>query len=467
MKDNTHNSRLGLVITDGVGFRNFVLSDFMHWAAKSYSEVIVFSEIPSKTYLDQNIAENVRIVDLPRYTESRKSYAYRKLKELAHMQRHRTSFGIDNNLNKMRPKGFKPRSIFMKGLYAYSRFSHSEKAIQKFEKKQFDSFKGDAVYEEFKTILTNYQPDHLFFTHQRPGHLAPLAGAAKELDITHSTFIFSWDNLASKGRMMSNFDHYFVWSDLMKSEMLHYYSEVKPDQVHVIGTPQFEPYVLERYQSSKDQFIERFDLNPAKKTICYSCADAGIGGNDPIHIEAVVKYINTHDDLQLLVRTSPAEDGSRFSALMDKYESIKWNIPEWPLAREGHVEEWSQRVPTRKDVTDLRSILEYSDINVNMFSTMSLDFMLFDKPVVNVAFGNEENGLYNDQVFMNYIHLQPLINSNAICVANDSEELHRCLKSSLADPDKNSKDRKEIIDLEISVPLEGTSERIVKKLLSI
>ncbi len=35
------------------------------------------------------------------------------------------------------------------------------------------------------------------------------------------------------------------------------------------------------------------------------------------------------------------------------------------------------------------------DLNINMASKMSLDFMLFDKLVINVAFGNEENDLYN------------------------------------------------------------------------
>jgi hypothetical protein len=318
-----------------------------------------------------------------------------------------------------------------------------------------------------KDLLQEYQTDHLFFTHQRPGHLAPLAGAAKELGIQHSTFIFSWDNLASKGRMMSNFDHYFVWSKLMKKELLHYYSAVKPDEVHVIGTPQFEPYVMDKYARSRAEFFERFDLDPEKKTVCYSCADAGIGGNDSIHIEAVVDYMARREDLQLLVRTSPAEDGSRFSEIMEKYDFIKWNIPEWPLARKGHVEEWSQRVPTVKDVTDLRSILEFSDLNVNMFSTMSLDFMLFDKPVINIAFGNEKNGLYNDQLFMNYVHLQPLIKSKAICVATDKAELHNCLSTILQNPQAHSSDRSDIIDIEICVPLEGTSKRLVDELLNI
>ena len=33
---------------------------------------------------------------------------------------------------------------------------------------------------------------------------------------------------------------------------------------------------------------------------------------------------------------------------------------------------------------------------------MSLDAMFFDKPVINPVFGNEKNGLYNDQKYLNF-----------------------------------------------------------------
>jgi len=40
--------------------------------------------------------------------------------------------------------------------------------------------------------------------------------AAKKSNILNATFIFSWDNLASKGRMAATFDHYLVWSNSMQ-----------------------------------------------------------------------------------------------------------------------------------------------------------------------------------------------------------------------------------------------------------
>jgi hypothetical protein len=39
---------------------------------------------------------------------------------------------------------------------------------------------------------------------------------------------------------------------------------------------------------------------------------------------------------------------------------------------ENHAEAWSQRIPSTEDIKDLRALLQYADLNVNMCSTMSL-----------------------------------------------------------------------------------------------
>ncbi len=42
--------KLGLVITDGVGFRNFILSDFLQFAEKTFDEVVILSCLPKASY---------------------------------------------------------------------------------------------------------------------------------------------------------------------------------------------------------------------------------------------------------------------------------------------------------------------------------------------------------------------------------------------------------------------------------
>lgn len=456
--------KIGVVITDGVGYRNFVMSNFLTEVSKQYDEINIYSGVPTKCYDFSLIPCNVKVFDLNQYKETRKVFFFRKLKEVAHMYLHRASFGINNNLKKGYPTSNSKRGLVIKLVYKITYFFHSEKIIHFYENLQFKSFKKDKTYISYKELLNKHKPDQLFFTHQRPFYLSPFLAAAIELKIKTCAFIFSWDNLASKGRMLGTFDSYLVWSKLMKQEMTFYYPYVDKNKIKIVGTPQFEPYVLDRYTTDKHTFFNKFKLDSNKKIICYSCADAGIGKNDEIHIRAIISFFKNNNNLQLLVRTSPAEDGKRFEKLKNEFPQIIWNFPKWFLARSNHAETWSQRLPSVEDIIDLKAILMYSDINVNMLSTMSLDFMLFNKPVINTVFGNKENGLYNDQIFLNYVHYKYVVDSKAVTIAKDENELHKFLEEALNNPNLREKERKQLIDLEIGAPLNGTSGRIVQTL---
>ena len=95
---------------------------------------------------------------------------------------------------------------------------------------------------------------------------------------------------------------------------------------------------------------------------------------------------------------------------------------------------------------------------------MSMDFMLFDKPVINTVFGNEENGLYNDQRFLNYDHYKYVIESKAVIIAKNEEELFKALDNCINKPFTFQNERKELLSFEIGKLLEGTSKRIVLSL---
>jgi len=469
MDNIKENEVVGIVITDGVGYRNFVLSAFLVELAKKHSKIIIYSGLPKTCYDLELLPDSIEIKELQIFTESRTTWFYRKLKEVAHMYLYRSYYGINNNLTRGYPKKNTKRGILTKIVYKIASKFNSEKSITYYERLQFNSFRNDKITKGYFNLLKEDNPNLLFFTHQRPPYLAPFLDCAKRLNIHSCSFIFSWDNLASKGRMMGNFDSYLVWSNLMKDEMKIFYPNVNETNIKVIGTPQFEPYVLDRYKIDKEIFYKKFELDTSKKIICYSCADAGIGANDSDCHRMDMNFILKNEDLnlQLLVRTSPAEDGKRFEPLKEKFPQIKWNIPKWILTRSNHIESWSQRIPSIEDMIDLKSILKFSDVNVNMCSTMSLDFMLFDKPVINTVFGNENNGLYNDQLFLNYVHFKYVIESKAVTIAKNETELHEQLSECLSHPELRKKYREELIKLEISKSLEGTSERIVHSLLEL
>src|SRR5690606_17439615 len=124
----------------------------------------------------------------------------------------------------------------------------------------------------------------------------------------------------------------------------------------------------------------------------------------------------------------------------------------------------SQRIPALEDVKQLRALLEYSDLNINMLSTMSLDFMLFDKPVINPIFGNLNNGLYDDQRFLGYAHIQHLVNSQSSKIAKDKDQLIQAILDCLNN-DTDSVNRKNFIKQQVGVLLEETNKQLVLSLV--
>jgi hypothetical protein len=458
--------KLGIVITDGVGFRNFIMSDFMKEAGQQFDAITIYSGLPKSAY-EKVSHPSIFIKELDVFKEGYATWFFRKWKEVAHLQRGRAYYGMKDNKKMNYPGNNSPTALLIKLIYFVTYFYSSNRLILFAEKLQFLSFSRNKVTLSYLQLLKEDQPSHIFFTHQRPSFLAPFLYAAIQSKIPVSTFIFSWDNLASKGRMLGTFDYFLVWSHLMKEELLTFYPNVKQENVKVVGTPQFEPYVMPKYATAKETFYTKFSLDTEKKIICFSCADASLGKNDALIIETIAQAIRDNTikiTSKLLVRTSPAEEATRFNVTKEAFPEIIWNNPKWVSVRENHAESWSQRIPSEEDIIDLRAILEYADLNINMCSTMSLDFMLFDKPVINTVFGNPENDLFDDQKYLNYVHYKRVVDSGAVVIAKNGTELIDKINTALDNPKEKTTQRKAMIDLQISEPLEGTSKRIARTL---
>lgn len=456
---------IGIVITDGVGFRNFILTDFIKEAKVNFDNVVLFSCLPESVYDELNL--DCEIIELEVFNEKFKNWFYRKTKEIAHLQLYRkNNFGIQDNFNSNKTKSKSNRDYATRFIMKFTSIFHSEKWILRYNSWQQNSFRNDKITKSYEELLKNNKISSLFFTHQRPPFIAPLIYVAQKLNIKTTAFIFSWDNLASKGRMAGNFDYYLVWSDLMKAELLFFYKSIKENRVKVVGTPQFEPFTYQNVGYDKNSLIAKFNLDNQKPIIFFTCNDSS-SENDPIYLDLLADFIQTKKlikEVTLIVRTSPAEDPDRFKQIAEKYKFIKWNFPDWTIKRDGHQEAWTQRVPSVEDLDDLKSLLNHCDFNINVLSTITLDAFVFDKPVINPVFGNEKNGMFDDQKFLRYKHLSKLVDSNASEIVKDKEEYLIAINKILSDRDDKSKERQEFNKLQIGKPLEGTSKRIATTL---
>lgn len=250
----------------------------------------------------------------------------------------------------------------------------------------------------------------------------------------------------------------------MKTELLKFYVTINKSNIKIVGTPQFEPYTDLRYGYDKETLIENFNLKPNCPIILFTCNDAS-SKNDPLYLRILADFIvkgKLGKEVNLIVRTSPAEEPTRFISIAESYPFIKWNFPNWKIERESFQEDWSQRVPTKKDVDDLKSLLTHCDININVLSTISLDSFIFDKPVINPVFGNKENEYFDDQKYLKYEHIKHLVDSNSSIIVKNKIDFLNAINNLLKFNDSRQKERQAFLKLEISKPIKDTSKRIAE-----
>lgn len=460
--------KLAIVISDGVGYRNFVLTGFIKLAESHFKEVSIMSFLPKKAY-DGFISKS-EVIEVEAINESFPAWFFMKLKEVAHLRQHRKgNIGISINYNRNKPKGWSLRNIAKRLIYAITSICHSEYCINRFNRLQVQTFRNSPVTKGYIKLLKRIEPDFVFFTHQRPPFISPLIYSCDHLGIKTGTFIFSWDNLASKGRMAGDFDAYFVWSELMESELLAFYSEVKPEQIHNVGTSQFYFYSDPNYGLGKEQLRDAFQLEANKPFILFTCNDQN-SRNDVLYVETLARFISENKlpiEVDLIVRLSPVDVSGRFEYLKTKYPFVKWNIPHWVQLRENHSEPWSQRVPTLEDINTFKSLLEDCLLCINVLSTTTLDAFLFNKPVINPVFGNAENDLFDDQKFLGYAHLQNLVKSDSSYIVKNETEYLDALNLVLNDLDKKENERNNFKNLQLGVPIEDSLIVLLESLKSI
>src|SRR5690606_8761137 len=107
------------------------------------------------------------------------------------------------------------------------------------------------------------------------------------------------------------------------------------------------------------------------------------------------------------------------------------------------------------------------DLNINLASTMTLDFAIHDKPVVNVAFDVADPppfGVPLWEYFYRFEHYRPVVELGAARFARSPEELAEHVNAYLQDSALDHEARRRLVELQVGIPIGQSSRRIVQVL---
>jgi hypothetical protein len=456
-----------ILLPDGVGVRNFLLGPFLPMLSREATGLILHP-IPESKLDDYRGSCNGQFQwhEFAEYRETPLAATLRY--SLAYAQMY---WGDTQSMRYGRQaqlRGTWRRRLMMRTARLIGRAFASPPGIKRLDRWHCREVANVPQVADYQKLFHEAKSSVLFCSHQRPLEILPAVLAAKALGIPTACFIFSWDNLTSKGRIAAPFDHYLVWSELMKQELLRYYPDVTPERVHIVGTPQFDPYADEKLVCTRERFFSRIGADLSRPLICYSGGDTGTAPEDHLHADilmGLVKSGRIKGWPQVLVRPAPVDDGARYQAVRRKYPELIFAQPAWLHTEPGN---WARCIPTPGDVQFLASLTRHADVNVNLASTMTLDFAIHDRPVVNVAFDVHNPPLYGRpplwEYYYRFEHYRPVIEIGAARFARSAEQMAEHVNAYLENPALEREERRRFVELQVGAPVGKSSRRVVETL---
>lgn len=319
--------------------------------------------------------------------------------------------------------------------------------------------------DQYADFYRSIRPSLVFNgSHIHSAIATPAVQAAQWLGIPTATFIFSWDNLTSQGRILLPYDYFLVWNESLRQQLIEMYPWIKPENVFVTGSPQFDFHFRPEFYWSREKFCEEVGADADRPVVLYSTGMANHMPLEPEIVESIADLLLEYPEKgrpQLLVRVYAKDRTGRFDDLKKRRRDILFQKVRWDA-------EWL--TPTPEDSFALVNALRHASVGINIASTVSLELCMFDKPVINVGFDalEQNDREMRNALFYSYEHYRPLVESGAVQVAYSIEEMRILLRDELREPQKSQGERRQLIDQMFGEALDGhAADRIAAKLIEL
>jgi hypothetical protein len=291
----------------------------------------------------------------------------------------------------------------------------------------------------------------------------PLLGRADRVGVPAVAVDLSWDHFTTKTAPLRRVASLAVWNDNMRRQAIEIHG-YRPEQVTVVGVPQFDQYSDRASLDSRAAFCQRIGADPDRKLIALTTIPPVLYRHHDRVIERLLDEIErgSFGPAQLLVRVHPRDDLEPYR----RFEGRPHLIVEKPF-RTGRVAEGSVVDPTGDDRRHLANTLVHSDVIVNVASTIAIEAAICDTPVVNIGFdGPEPRPLLDSAArYYRYDHYRPLVEAGAVRLASAPDELVSLVQTYLEQPELDRAGRARAVEEQCFRADGGSAVRLAEFIL--
>jgi hypothetical protein len=324
---------------------------------------------------------------------------------------------------------------------------------------------------EMAALLKKIQPRVLVATYPVDSLEAGLLNEAQRMGIPTVGQLLSWDNISCKGRFPVPPDYYISWGPIMTSEAQEYYS-TKRERIFECGVAHFDAHTARTSKEEIAALVTKLGLNPANPYLCFGMSSPIFCPHEIDVVEWLAGAVRRGvfgPQMQLIVRPHPQNvqgymaDASwlpRLDALSGERVAI-----DYPALTPGKLA-WNM---DEGDLLHLSNLLAGCTISLNSGSTLSIDAIIHDKPVIMTPFdaGNKLPWWQSATRVTSYYHLAKLIGLGGVRVVKSFDEMEAAIKAYLANPSLDAEGRARVRSQECGACDGHASERIALALSQI
>jgi hypothetical protein len=134
---------------------------------------------------------------------------------------------------------------------------------------------------------------------------------------------------------------------------------------------------------------------------------------------------------------------------------------------------WEEKwlTPMYEDLAIYSSLLRHAALSINAASTVTLEMLMLDKPVINLDYDPPGSNLPYCMGFSRHIyfdHFRPIAESGATMVARSQDDMRNMLFRGLTQPEADSEARQRLIHQIFGNTLDGrAAERVAGRLAAL
>lgn len=277
----------------------------------------------------------------------------------------------------------------------------------------------------------------------------PIADEAAALEYCRGKGIYtacvleSWDNLTNRGAIYAMADDLFVWNDLIREQAIKYHM-YEPEHVHTTGMPSFDLYANKQAYPSEAQWRQDNGLPETGPVILYTLSSKHIYPGEDVVIRHLVKAREDGRlpaDAHILVRLYPRNMKEAYE-LYSQIPGIYLQVPGKGL--EHRINDAAMDSPMM-----LAATTHYSSVAINVFSSVCLDALCNDTPVVVVNYDATERPFHKSvRGYLVFEHIKDLLSFNAVLVADEPGQMIEHVAAAMADPEIRKAERQRCVEQE-------------------